>query len=178
MAVAAHGLWAVAGTLLALGAAAALLDTRLAHRGGAPRRAAAWLWLAAAMGAALAFASSSAGSADPMLRWLTGLGISEEAAYAVTVATRKTVHFTYFGLLALAAYRASQGLAGEKPGRPLLFAALYAAMWAAFDEASQLASPERTASALDFGLDLLGAGTFLALARRQKATPHRRDRTK
>jgi VanZ family protein len=134
-----------------------------------PSRADAFLFASAMMGAFLALASSSAGGPDPMVDWFANvLGLSRETAYLATIATRKCVHFVYYGLLALLAFL------GARPWVPATsktawFALLWTASFAAFDELSQLASPERTGSLGDFALDLAGAAAFVWLAARLAA---------
>ena len=94
-------------------------------------------------------------------------GLTPDAAYTTTIAIRKAVHFTYFGLIALFALDGALSLSGVLRNS-ILFALLWTATFAAFDEVSQLASPKRTGSLLDFGIDMLGAVVLVALALRRK----------
>ena len=127
-------------------------------------RAIAELLVSAAMGCFLAAASSSAGAPGWMVEWfIHTVGLSPDAAYTTTIVLRKVVHFTYFGLIALFAFQGALRIAHDLK-RSVLFALLWVGTFAAFDELSQLASPKRTGSILDFGLDMLGAAVFLAFA--------------
>ena len=127
-------------------------------------RAIAELLVSATLGCFLAVASSSAGGPGWMVQWfMHTLGFSPDAAYTTTVIVRKAVHFGYFGLIALLAFLGAMRIAGDLR-RAVLFALLWTATFAAFDELSQLASPKRTGSLLDFCLDMLGALVFLSIA--------------
>lgn len=130
------------------------------------------------MGAFTILSSSSAAGPDWMVQWFTQtVGLTPDAAYTATVITRKLVHFNYFGFIAQLAFYGAFRLT-EHLKRSIAFALLWTATFAAFDELSQLASPKRTGSILDFGLDMLGAIVFVAFAlnRAQKrltsAVPH------
>jgi VanZ family protein len=135
------------------------------------------LMISSFMAGFLAYASSAAGGPDPMYQWLFHtFGLTPESAWTSTILIRKSIHFTYFGLIALFAYKGAVGLAAIPqnrntaiPNRAILFALLWTATFAAFDEISQLSSPGRTGSILDFALDMLGAGAFVAFAVRRNS---------
>src|SRR5688572_6646410 len=122
-----------------------------------PHRSGHLLLLASGLlGAALGYFSSSAAGPDWMVQWFTqAVGLTPDAAYTATVITRKLVHFNYFGFIAQLAFYGAIRLT-EDFKRSIAFALLWTATFAAFDELSQLASPKRTGSFLDFGLDMLG----------------------
>jgi VanZ family protein len=122
------------------------------------------LCLSGGMGSLTVLGSSSLGAPDWMVQWFIQIvGLDTDAAYTATVVTRKLIHFTYFGLIALFAYLGAIRLTHDVK-RSIAFALLWTATFAAFDELSQLASPKRTGSILDFGLDMLGAAVFVTLA--------------
>jgi VanZ family protein len=130
-------------------------------------RAIAELLVSATLGCFLAAASSSAGAPDWMVQWfIHTLGFSPDAAYSATVITRKIIHFTYFGLIALFAFHGAVRIAHELK-QSVMFALFWVGTFAAFDELSQLASPKRTGSILDFSLDMFGAVIFVSLAARR-----------
>jgi len=129
-----------------------------------PGRAIAELLVSATLGCFLAAASSSAGAPGWMVEWfIHTIGLSPDAAYTTTIILRKIVHFTYFGLIALFAFQGALRISSDHK-RSVLFALLWVATFAAFDELSQLASPMRTGSILDFALDMLGSIIFVSVA--------------
>lgn len=137
-----------------LGAAMVLTGTVLARKVDRDFR---WL-LASVLAAALlpAFGGSSSGPGG-LTAWLQGLGIAPELAWQITVALRKSIHFGYFGFIALTAF---WGSGRSKP----MWSITWAVLHAAFDENRQASSAGRTGSIWDVLLDLAGAATFVGLA--------------
>jgi VanZ family protein len=116
-----------------------------------------------ALGVCVSYLSSSAGGAGPMIGWLIGHGLSESQAHAVTLAFRKTVHFTHYGTLGIAG-----GLAANTIRKPVLASACVGLgivfCTACFDELRQASQPGRTASAWDVALDMAGGLVFVSIA--------------
>lgn len=132
--------------------------TRL-HRTG-PRR---FLLLLAVQVALVAYFSSGRGGSGAMVHWLVAQGLSDAQAHSLTLAFRKTVHFTFYGTVGWTALQAARGSGAErnKAVRTALLAALAVA---SFDELRQSGYANRTASAWDVLLDLAGAFTFVGLS--------------
>jgi VanZ family protein len=107
----------------------------------------------------LAYYSSPAGSpGDLAYRLSEWLGVSEDAGEAILIGARKTVHFVFYGLLALIAWlRFSRS--------PLFWAVTFVLIHAAFDELRQSLYASRTGSIWDVLIDFAGALTFIAIAR-------------
>ncbi|HRK22132.1 MAG TPA: VanZ family protein, partial [Fimbriimonadaceae bacterium] len=125
-----------------------------------------WLYASGSLAALLGLASSDAGGASPMVQWFVEVfGLDPSAAETLTIAFRKTVHFSYFGLIAGLAWAGMIRLTADVR-RSIVFALLWTVCFAAFDELRQLQFPSRSGSFPDFVLDLAGATTFLLLARR------------
>lgn len=123
-----------------------------------------WLCLSGTLASLLGCASSDAGSASPMVVWfIQTFGLDPSGAENLTVVFRKVVHFTFYGCIAgLALAGAGRLLNGI--GQAVLFALLWTASYAAFDELYQLQFASRTGSIGDFLLDMAGAGAFVAVA--------------
>jgi VanZ family protein len=135
------------------------------------QRPPAWrLVVPVAMTWIVAILSSPAGAASPMMRWLTAHGLSATDAEVVVLGVRKTIHFTFYGMLALAAFSAAHA-AKERRDLTFRFGLFFAGAVAAFDELRQMTAVGRTGSAYDVLLDLSGAAFFLWIA-------HLRTRTK
>jgi VanZ family protein len=97
----------------------------------------------------------------PLLRWLLP-DLSPAALYGVHVAVRKTAHVTQYGLLALLAFRAVRG--GRRPAwrtRWAVQAFLIATCYAAIDEYHQSFASNRTGTAQDVLIDVVGASAAL-----------------
>lgn len=122
----------------------------------------------------LAYLSSSSGGADPMHKALMDwFHLSSQGADIATIAIRKTIHFTFYGLAGYLAFRyviASRTVHSLndkwKQNPPALkvvwqMALAYVAILAAYDEIRQLFSPNRSGSAIDFMLDMAGACFFI-----------------
>ncbi|AIE87892.1 hypothetical protein OP10G_4524 [Fimbriimonas ginsengisoli Gsoil 348] len=111
----------------------------------------------------VAAASSSAGSAGVMSRWIMAhLGLSRTDTETAVYWVRKSIHFTYYGFVALTASVAAKR-AKEPVGKAILFAFLTALSLSSFDELRQSGLADRTGSFYDVLLDLSGAATFLFL---------------
>lgn len=107
----------------------------------------------------LAYYSSPAGSpGDLAYRISQWLGVSEDAGEAILIGARKTVHFVFYGFMALIAWlRFSRS--------PAVWAIAFVLFHAAFDELRQSGYVSRTGSIWDVLIDLAGALTFIAIAR-------------
>lgn len=133
----------------------ALLVVSLARSGS---RQGYWLVWVFAMAAFIAFLSGDAGGADPFLLFFKKLGLGPHAADLMVILTRKTIHFTYYGFMGYSAFRGSK--------LPWLGFS-YPTVIAVFDETRQhFYASQRTGSAWDVVLDLLGVSLFMWFARR------------
>ncbi|MBS1709652.1 MAG: VanZ family protein [Armatimonadetes bacterium] len=88
------------------------------------------------------------------------LHTSPEQAWGIVVAARKVIHFTAYGISALAAYRWSE--ANRSPG--LWRGLAFVLPLALFDEFRQSFAAGRLGSGWDVALDMAGAVTFLFAA--------------
>lgn len=139
------------------------------------RRAVPWLLAATFCGLLISFFSGSRGGADPMVQFIQQvLGLTTETAESVVTATRKVLHFLFYGLLARFA-----AIGAFRAGASLRQAATFAILWgcshAVFDETRQFFSPGRTGSPWDVLLDVAGmivlTASFFA---EPKSDPHTR----
>lgn len=138
------------------------------------RRPGWWLLFPVLMVWVVSVGSSSAGGSGSMHRWVTTyLHLSQADAETLVHWVRKTIHFTWYGLLGLTARNAAAS-AGEKPLVAARFSLLLTALVASFDELRQASQPGRTSSAYDVLLDLAGAAVFVtavSLLRRSSPKP-------
>lgn len=138
------------------------------------RRAAWWTWMSLFMAGIISVASSSVAGADGMVVWTkTVLHLEPSTAETVVHYIRKTIHFSYYGLVGLTAAIATLfgGLNNgeldpsktkhesviEAWQRGLLFALTVAS----FDELRQSTQPGRNGSIFDVVLDMSGAVVFV-----------------
>ena len=119
--------------------------------------------------ALVSYFSSGHGGADSMMNWYERYGLTEAQAHLLTLAFRKTVHFTFYGTVGVTASWVARASGAERVevARTALLAALAVA---SFDELRQAAYANRSGSAWDVALDLAGAAAFLGLSewRRRK----------
>ncbi|MBC8244625.1 MAG: VanZ family protein [Verrucomicrobia bacterium] len=140
-----------------------------------------WVWVAAWMGVIFFFSTDlfsgpqTSRIIGPILKWLVP-GISDDAVAAAQLAARKVAHLAEYAILAVLICRALAKRAGMLP-LPLAAlgqAVLIAAAYAAFDEWHQSWTAERFGSALDVGIDsvgaVAGAAFFAWLSCRKPAT--------
>lgn len=125
------------------------------------RRRLAPLFLALAMGVLIGYVSGDAGSATPMRSWLTGW-LSPEMAEAMLWTVRKSVHVVFYGLMALAFYRAAKG-----HPRAAVLATVFALSHGVFDEARQSLTTSRLGTPVDLLFDTAGVLIALAWAKRR-----------
>jgi VanZ family protein len=110
----------------------------------------------------VAFFSSSTGAAGHMLSFaMRHLGLSRPSAEELVLVVRKTIHFCFYGTLAVFAFRAARA-GGLKSA--LAYALLFALAHASFDELRQSSYSDRTGSFWDVLLDMGGAVTFAGVA--------------
>jgi VanZ family protein len=128
---------------------------------GKLRKPGLWLLLVCVLAGLIAMFSGPGGGPDPMFAWLASRGIEGAQAETIVVAFRKTVHFTFYGIFAFAAFRGTQE-AGIGAAR--FFAITLTLAHAAFDETRQLSAKHRSGSVVDVLIDAAGMLTFLALA--------------
>lgn len=131
-----------------------------------------WLFAAILMSSFIAFFSGSSGAADPMFAFARDtLGLSPYAAEFAVVITRKTLHFTVYGLLAWFTYKAARAGDASLNGS-VAIALAFALVHSIFDETRQSLTLGRTGSPWDVLLDLAGMLTFLSISiRRERKAP-------
>lgn len=108
----------------------------------------------------------------PMIRWLLP-DIATETSDLVQLAIRKAAHVTEYGVLAFFAFRAFLASGWAAMPRAAVAAFVLATVFAAADETRQSLSATRLGSALDVGLDALGAALAVGLLLLVRTTlPH------
>jgi VanZ family protein len=131
----------------------------------AQRRALVPLLPLLAMTLLVAKFSGDAGGSDPMRQWFASqFHLTVDQAHTAVILVRKAIHFTFYALIGFAATRAARY--GEDPGAARWTGLGYAFLLACFDEVRQADFANRTGSAWDVGLDMLGALTGSAIALR------------
>ncbi len=153
------GMAAIKALLIAFVFFGLFLGARAVESG--ERRRLVPLFLALGMGVLIGFVSGDAGDAAPMRGWLGGW-FSPEVAEAVLWTFRKTVHVVFYGLMALAFYRAAKG-----HPRAAVLAAVFALSHGAFDEIRQSLTTSRYGTPVDLLFDSAGVLIALAWARRR-----------
>lgn len=84
--------------------------------------------------------------------------LDQATAEVWVIAVRKAIHFSYYGLLGLAAWASAKSGSLE---RPIGWAIFFALTCATFDELRQTTQPGRTGSTLDVLLDVFGAAVCI-----------------
>lgn len=108
---------------------------------------------------AIAYLSTDKGGPDPMMRFLIdNLGLATESAQSAVVVIRKTLHFTFYGVLAAVSLRVS---------RTVGLAVTLTLSLACFDELRQASFGARSGSIWDVALDMAGAAVALWLLSRK-----------
>lgn len=126
------------------------------------------------MGLVISRLSGEAGSPGWMLEFFRdALGFSQANAELATIIVRKTIHFTFYGVMALFAAIVGYSVATDR-NRVIAFAALWTLGHAAFDEMRQNQTPSRTGTAIDVVLDLAGVAFVLFLWNRHQIMRKRR----
>jgi VanZ family protein len=112
----------------------------------------------------LANYSGASGNAGSMVEWfMSTLNVDRQTALSYTITARKTIHVTFYGLVAWSAFWS--GWHGQLRGaKPVLYALAIALILACFDESRQLGARARSGSAYDVLLDMTGAAAALAIA--------------
>jgi VanZ family protein len=115
------------------------------------------------LGWVIVYFSGGGGGADPMVRFaIERLGMSPGQAETFIVMLRKTIHFTWYGLLALSAYRLANPKFDLRPA--VVFGLQMALTFAIYDEFRQSTATNRTGTLWDVGLDMLGATAFIGIS--------------
>lgn len=114
----------------------------------------------ALFGLLVAYFSGSQGSADPMNHFLSGFAwLSPEAAEAIVIGFRKTVHLSFYAALAVTGLL----VARERTAWPLAVAVAWAVAHAVFDETRQMHVVGRNGSWWDVLVDCVGMAAGLGL---------------
>ena len=122
----------------------------------------------------VAFFSSSTGAGNHMIGMLMRLGFGKSLAETAALVIRKTLHFAFYGILAIFAFRAMSR--GGNRNTAALLALFLALCHASFDEIRQSSYLDRTGSFWDVCLDMCGAAAFVGLAQ-FRAKPTRKAAT-
>ncbi len=107
--------------------------------------------------------SGGAGTGSGWASWFEQFGLTLDQADQLVFWVRKFVHFTYFGLMAAAAYRSIPASEHWKAERAAIS---WAAAHAVFDETRQSFLSSRTGKIEDVLLDLSGAVCFILVVRK------------
>jgi VanZ family protein len=113
--------------------------------------------------AMIALLSGSSGGAAAFYEFLVSRGFADNLAETTNFVFRKSVHFGFYGFFAVMAFRTAR--LGGAP-KPVIAALAFVMMHSVFDEVRQWSVPNRTGSAWDVLLDLLGVLAFLYWANR------------
>lgn len=116
----------------------------------------------------VAYFSGGRGGPGPMMDWYERFGLTEAQAYALTLAFRKTVHFTFYGTVGLSALLAAHR-AGAGRAEAVRTAALAVLVVAGADELRQAGYANRSGSPWDVLLDFAGAAVFVGLSEARRA---------
>src|SRR5262245_9043161 len=109
------------------------------------------------------FGADNTGSVlAPLFRWLLPFATEPQLA-ALHALTRKAAHITEYAILATLWFVALTHERGLPRQRAAWMALLVAIGWAVLDELHQAFVPNRTASAMDVGIDSVGALTAAAV---------------
>jgi len=135
------------------------------------RKAAPWIILACIIGLFIANLSGEGGSAERMDAWYIRMfDLDPLVVVPIVRVIRKTIHISCYGVVAALMFKAFTTV--QREARPaVVFAVLWALPHAIFDEWRQFYEPNRGASVLDVGIDMLGVAIFLvamALVARRK----------
>lgn len=128
-------------------------------------------WLMAAtslafMGLVISQLSGEAGGPGWMFAFFRdSLGLSASAAEIATITVRKTIHLTFYGLMALLALIIGWRISLSRT-RSLLFCMLWTLGHAAFDELRQSTTPNRTGTITDVLLDFAGVAVAITIWQR------------
>lgn len=141
------------------GAASLVALAAWSARGG--RAPGAWSVGLIVLGTLVSFFSGPSGAADPWLRFFQEtLKLPPEVAQTVLFWSRKSLHFSGYGVFAHVAFR--EALAQGLGRRQAAWAALaWTAPHAVFDEADQVFAGNRNGSLADVLVDWAGAATFV-----------------
>jgi len=114
----------------------------------------------------VAYFSASTGAGGHMVEWLRAhTSLSQGALENLVYAIRKSIHFLFYGTLAMAAFRGAR-VAGARLDAQITFALSIALIHASFDELRQAGFASRAGSFYDVLLDMAGAGVFVLILAR------------
>jgi VanZ family protein len=167
-------------TLLAMGGAIGLLIVAICGFKGKPNLRPALSPIAVLMifGWLISYFSSTRGGATPMVDWFVAhLGFSRPSAEVFVVVLRKTIHFSFYGAIALAGYLTAFRNGASKAN--CYWASMSTALvYACFDEIRQSTQLDRGGSAYDVALDMAGAvAAVLLVSALAKSKSGRRPKT-
>lgn len=107
--------------------------------------------------------SGDEGGADGMVRFaMETFGLSYRQAEVLIIVVRKAVHFFGYGVVALNAFYLADPRCNHR--QAAIFGLAIALTMGIFDEWSQSAATNRSASPWDVGLDMLGAASFVSVS--------------
>ncbi len=150
--------------LAAIATPALILAGVWRHRLRSARSYLPWLAVLIVLSVIVAQSSNSGAGAGRMVDFMIRhFHFSKESAETVVVVFRKTIHFTFYGLVGFAAWRGGRD-GGLWKDRLLLFAFAATLVVASFDEIRQSTQVGRTGSIWDVLLDMAGAAVFIVIA--------------
>ena len=111
----------------------------------------------------ISYFSSSHGGGEPMIAWLIHtFGLDQQTAETVNLVIRKTIHFSFYGLIATTAFM-TPIKNGSLRSIGIVAALLTTLAYSSFDEIRQSSQPNRNGSAWDVALDMTGGSAALIL---------------
>ena len=120
----------------------------------------------------IAYFSGGAGGAGSWRGWMAQFHLTPDQIEIILWWVRKSIHFTYYGVMAWLAMRAFRVCMRRTDAVMKWVAMALALVWvsghAGFDELRQAVTDGRTGSWIDFGIDLLGALVFLLGTKRAR----------
>lgn len=151
------------GLLLAAVCAVSLASLLAKGFGGEREAAFRWAALVVAMSWLIAFFSSPKGGSGGMLDFaMHRFGLTPEQAEVAVKAVRKTIHFSFYGLLGWSGYRLALSL-GKGARMAAFFGLALTCLHACYDESRQTFFSSRTGSGWDVLLDLSGAVVLIGV---------------
>jgi len=111
----------------------------------------------------ISYFSSSHGGAAPLINWLMQtFGWDQQTAENIDLVIRKTIHFSFYGLVATTAFL-TPIKNGSLRSIGIIAALLTTLAYSSFDEFRQSSQPNRNGSAWDVALDMSGGSAALIL---------------
>ena len=111
----------------------------------------------------ISYFSSAHGGSTPMVDWvMQTFGWNRDESETAILVVRKSIHFTFYGSIAITAFATPLKNGGAKH-IGVIAALLTTLAYATFDEVRQSTQPDRTGSAWDVLLDMTGGSVALVI---------------